>query len=164
MTATATCDDRAERSALGTLSTIRAAYLALQWIELSPPLQDPDDLSDDARDLLAGIGWQEVADDPDSVVEAIRYQMLEMPLDITQHAERSCCWEKRDWQVTEIEFLLSTGGPAVRILARDYDGETASNAVLQYQDWFTPWRDVPTSSDGDEILDWFVGLFCICED
>src|SRR5690606_3875422 len=39
----------------------------------------------------------------------------------------------------EYEILLSTGGPAVRIVGRlNVWGEPETTAVLQYQDWFAP--------------------------
>ena len=135
----------------------------MNWLETPFWKRDGNDLNDDARRLLREKGWDGEDRSADEICDSTKEEMREKPVDITKRAERSC-WGDNGWRVTEVEFLLSTGGPAVRILARDHDGETASNAVLQCQDWYEPWRDVPTSCADDDVLDWFVGLFCIyCE-
>jgi len=45
----------------------------------------------------------------------------------------------------EYEILLCWGGPAVRITGELGGNLEPQTAVLQYQDWFTPW----TAYDGD---------------
>lgn len=50
------------------------------------------------------------------------------------------------FEAEEFELLLCTGGPAVRIRGELSGGEP-SKAILQVQDWFTPWTDVPYSED-----------------
>lgn len=45
----------------------------------------------------------------------------------------------------EFEILLCTGGPAVRIIGELDDYNEPERAVIQYQDWGTPWTDWPTS-------------------
>ncbi|MFA5054513.1 MAG: hypothetical protein WC565_10660 [Parcubacteria group bacterium] len=39
----------------------------------------------------------------------------------------------------EFEILLTTGGPALRIIGELDDYGQANNARLEYQDWGTPW-------------------------
>ena len=41
----------------------------------------------------------------------------------------------------EYEILLSTGGPALRVYGRLGEHGEPESAVLQYQDWGTPWTD-----------------------
>jgi len=49
---------------------------------------------------------------------------------------------------TEYRILLTTGGPAVRIV-----GEIGQSAVLQVQDWGKPWTDyIPDESDYEQVL------------
>lgn len=64
----------------------------------------------------------------------------------------------------EFEIMLSTGGPALRIIG-DIDGVGgASGGVLQWQDWGTPWTDYrDTSDEEDEAISAFVGLFYMGE-
>lgn len=65
---------------------------------------------------------------------------------------------------TEYQVLLSTGGPALRIVG-DLNGysEPDGEARLQHQDWGTPWTDyTPDVAEDDEwedALAWFVGCF-----
>jgi len=60
---------------------------------------------------------------------------------------------RSDWQVpgsqfeaAEYQILLCWGGPSVRIIG-DLDGEQPTTARLEYQDWFTPWEELPTSAE-----------------
>ncbi len=55
-------------------------------------------------------------------------------------------------------LLLSTGGPALRVLVDLDDGEPYQ-CTLQHQDWGTPWIDLPLSEADDEALCWFAALF-----
>ena len=75
--------------------------------------------------------------------EQARDRLEEGPLSferlITDHRHESIQWE----------ILLSTGGPASRVLvSTDYDGHIES-AVYQFQDWFQPWT---AAEDQDEEL------------
>jgi hypothetical protein len=61
-----------------------------------------------------------------------------------------------DWQrpgealeAASYEILLSTGGPACRIVGHLRDG-MPSSAEIEHQDWFTPWRAI----DGDGFQLW----------
>ena len=59
----------------------------------------------------------------------------------------------------EYEILLSTGGPALRIIGDLDDGGMPCGWVLQWQDWGTPWtRYAPLSEDEDNALRDFVTL------
>jgi hypothetical protein len=60
-----------------------------------------------------------------------------------------------EWKATNYELLLSTGGPAVRIVGGLADGEAAS-ARLEVQDWFKPWTEYPTN---DDVLMSYAGCF-----
>jgi len=53
---------------------------------------------------------------------------------------------------TDYLILLCTGGPAVRITGSlDQYGQPAS-AILEYQDWFTPWTEYFTKGSEREAL------------
>ena len=57
----------------------------------------------------------------------------------------------------EFQILLSTGGPALRIIG-DLQGNEPSRARLEFQDWGTPWTQWRRDVD-HEALDWFCSLF-----
>lgn len=59
----------------------------------------------------------------------------------------------------EYEILLSTGGPALRIVGRLDDYCQPMDATLQWQDWGTPWTDHETTEEDDRALMSFVGVF-----
>lgn len=58
----------------------------------------------------------------------------------------------------EFNILLTTGGPAVRIMGELQNGEP-TRAYLQVQDWGTPWTDYYESGIGDTLMT-YVRCFC----
>lgn len=68
--------------------------------------------------------------------------------------------EDRGGAPEEFEILLTTGGPALRIIGElDCHGQPESPR-LQWQDWGTPWTDfTDTSSDDDEAVQTFCQQF-----
>jgi hypothetical protein len=65
---------------------------------------------------------------------------------------------RSDWQApgsrlkaAEYQILLARGGPAVRITG-ELDEEQPTTARIEYQDWFTPWQELPTSPEETETL------------
>jgi hypothetical protein len=74
--------------------------------------------------------------DPDDA----RQQLLDMPLSLQVRSGWTDLGETL--RPEEFEILLSTGGPAVRIVGDlDQNGEPTS-ARLEAQDWFTRWFEV----------------------
>ena len=68
----------------------------------------------------------------------------ELPLEVSV---RCASWSTpHDTLVAdEYRILLCTGGPAVQITG-DYDpGDGPVNTCIQHQNWFTSWRDLPTT-------------------
>jgi hypothetical protein len=68
------------------------------------------------------------------------------------------CQVRSDWEdnaeaFTPAEFglLLTTGGPAVRIIGELDDGEP-TRARLEVQDWGTPWTEHFTTGEDNEAL------------
>lgn len=59
----------------------------------------------------------------------------------------------------EFELLLSTGGPAVRIIGEIENG-CASSVRLQVQDWFKPWTDYYVTGEDREVIDAYCACFC----
>lgn len=60
----------------------------------------------------------------------------------------------------EFAILLRTGGPAVRIRGKLGAHGEPERAWIEYQDWFTPWRELVTREAGamDDLLT-YAGVF-----
>jgi len=50
-------------------------------------------------------------------------------------------------ELEEYQILLSTGGPAVRIVGEFGRFNDPSSGQVQYQDWATPWTPYPLTED-----------------
>jgi hypothetical protein len=90
----------------------------------------------------------EEADDEDAR-EAARERIMEDPLSLRIRSDWHSPGDKSE--AAEYELLLGTGGPAVRIVGT-LDRGDAETAVLEVQDWFTPWTRLVTSTGDDEKL------------
>lgn len=136
-------------SARSQAETIEAAYLAMEWLNTAEGNRDGNALSAEARTLLRGLGWD--GTNVDEITEAITEQMYEEPLSI----EVGGWWSPgEEPEPSEFRILLSTGGPACRLVGSiDCDGTT-----LEAQDWFIPWEAVGVTSAQQEALDWFADL------
>jgi hypothetical protein len=67
---------------------------------------------------------------------------------------------KEEMGPEEFELLLSTGGPATRIVGKVDRGEPTS-ARVEAQDWFLPWTVCPVSSDDEAALLTYCRCFCM---
>jgi hypothetical protein len=84
----------------------------------------------------------------DSEREAAQTAIYEDPLEVEVRGD----WHtvsSRPSKASEFRILLSTGGPAVRIVGELNCYEEADSASVQYQDWFTPWRTLRALSDAE---------------
>lgn len=110
-------------------------------------------LDDDELDELREL--DELAGDCESEGDADQ-RICEDPLSISVRSD----WEVlgAELEPAEYQILLSTGGPASRIVGElDQYGEPAS-ASLEVQDWFTPWTEYEGSDE--EVLLRYAGRFC----
>ena len=129
-----------------------------------------DDLKDD-RDSHVGYGddkatfpkqWaKEFPDDAEELAElteeagdcadedTARERMQDDPLSVLVRSGWSTPGGTADAE--EFELLLTTGGPAVRIRGSLNEHKEPASAVLQAQDWFTPWTDFE-AADEDVLL------------
>lgn len=65
---------------------------------------------------------------------------------------------REDMEPEEFELLLTTGGPAVRIIGEINGGGEFTRPQLQVQDWFKPWTDYNGDSDDEAALE----AYCRC--
>lgn len=91
--------------------------------------------------------------------EALEQECFEMPLEMRMRDD----WypagtEPQDRVPSEVELLLSTGGPACRVWG-DLDRGVVKNAEIQWQDWGTPWTRLVGGGVVGEALDWFANQF-----
>lgn len=86
--------------------------------------------------------------------ENARERIQEDPLSLRIFGEFS----NGEWEVTSYELLLSTGGPAVRIVGELNQHSEPSSARLEVQDWFKPWSEY-IAADSDTLMT-YVQCFC----
>ena len=70
-------------------------------------------------------------------------------------------WHEVGKQATdqEYEILLSTGGPALRIVGELNNYNQPQNAELQWQDWGTPWTVYSLNSQENRFLVEYANCF-----
>ena len=154
--------DHAKRNAAGKLEDLEAFGALLRLAdEHGSGGTVPWDLMDEDNDEEDVKEWREAclevdldhetADDDD-----IRERIDELGLSLNWKAERSGSDE--GWQVCGWEWLLTTGGPACRVLCDN------GRVTMQWQDWGTPWTDLDAAFDEDatrvtDYIDGFSELF-----
>jgi hypothetical protein len=96
-------------------------------------------------------------DDADTLSERLQ----EMPLSVqVRGGWHNAGDDDAAREAVEYEILLSTGGPALRIVGDLGDYSNPTNARLQYQDWGTPWTDYHDMTEAQgEHVEAFAGLF-----
>lgn len=148
--------DSAAANAQAQYETINAYWELAAFFSASA--NDPDvfaDLSRAARQILSDVAGVESFDDLSRHTE-------ETIMDAARDEALSVC-VRSGWTVLgepltadEFEILLSTGGPACRIVGELRDGEPC-HAEIQWQDWGTSWTRLAGQSC--DALDWLAGLF-----
>ena len=68
------------------------------------------------------------------------------------------CSQGEEMEAAEYYILLTTGGPAVRIIGELSGGEVAS-ARLEVQDWGTPWTEYITTGSDNDALETYANCF-----
>lgn len=59
----------------------------------------------------------------------------------------------------EFKVLVTTGGPAFRVIGDLDQHNQPTNVRAEHQDWGTPWTEVDLTNDEQEAVDWFASLF-----
>jgi hypothetical protein len=83
--------------------------------------------------------------------ENIRQEIFDYPLCIQHRSD----WTDIGGKKTgggEFLILLCTGGPACRITGELNEHNDPASAILQYQDWGTPWTEYSLNCEDTEIL------------
>jgi len=136
------------------------AALTLDWDRLEELQEERDDWEPDDND---GQQWDEAnEDDAAELAELLmakgdcedRDDAEQVIRDDPLSLEVRSGWTSpgADMEPEEFCLLLTTGGPAVRIVG-EIDGGEACSARLEVQDWFTPWT-VYRGADEDVLLEY----------
>lgn len=138
--------------------TGRTAYAAIK--EMVDALECDYDALDSLRELADGDRTklypeqleeleelEGLAGDCESEDDA-RERIEEDPLELAVRGDWHAPGQQAE--LAEYRLLLTTGGPAVRIVGDLEDGEPTS-ASLEVQDWFTPWTEYQ-DADQDVLL------------
>ena len=129
--------NHAERNAQAWMDSIKGMIAAMEKAE-----DERDEATFDGETFDAD-GWRE--------------RIQECPLEVSVRAG----WHNPGNKAEDEEFLilLSTGGPALRIVGDLGKYNNPKNPRLQYQDWGTPWTEYATDADQDEALEKFCAQF-----
>ncbi len=148
----------AERNAKGWSDTITAAWEAYGFC-IDEGAGGGKYLSREAKAVLKEQGYD--GTNHDQVAEGIEEAMREAPLSV---AVRSSEWHdpgtSQDLKPDEFQILLSTGGPALRVMGELNGWIEPSRCWLEHQDWGTPWTQYfSRSAERVTALHWFASLF-----
>lgn len=147
-------EDDASRNAAGHAEDIAALHDAWRWLQdanRGPACR----LSRLARGRLHAAGWDGLNDD--QTAEQLEDMARELPLSVLVRSDWVAPDARRpEW--SEYELLLTTGGPALRLVGTLYAYEPDGWPRLEVQDWGTPWMPYGGPVDRDALL-WFAGLF-----
>lgn len=151
-----TTTTHAEQNAQAHLDTISALWELDDF--LNDARRDEDgfsELSAEARELLRDIAgassFDELGRDDG---EAVQDYARELALSVCVRSGWVLVGEPLE--ADEFELLLSTGGPACRVVG-DLRDEEPCRSEIQWQDWGTRWT--PLAGQRCDALDWFAGLF-----
>lgn len=141
-------------NAAGHAELIDALHAAYCWCcddSREPAFQ----LSREARAELHDAGWDGL--NAHQTAERLEDRARELPLSVLVRSDWMAPDARRpEW--AEFELLLTTGGPALRLVGRLYAYEPDGWLRLEVQDWGTPWTPYGGPVDRDALL-WFAGLF-----
>ena len=152
---TTTDTNHAQRTATGHAQTIEALYELHRW-----DANTAKSLTDEAKDILADLAWSNDGSTADAFQDAVTEYAHEMPLTVRIRSD----WHNpgETFTAAEFEILLSTGGPACRIIGELDSGSVAWQSgcrpVIQHQDWFKPWTESSYDIDTNALL-WFCEQF-----
>lgn len=152
--------ERGEENGKGWLQNIREmmdAYKAAQKREGSYFGDDDDDDEDEDQDTDADED-DDAEDYSGSTSDDIRERIEESPLSVQVRDG----WKNPGAESEgpeEFEILLSTGGPALRIIGELDEHLTPYRVQLQHQDWGTPWTDIRLTADDRKIVQAYCEVF-----
>lgn len=136
-------ENHAEQNARGWGETITSlvAALGIDYDKLQE-LRDTDqgDLTDDEREELQELTESATVDGEEfKNQEDVAQRIQESPLSVQVRSGWTNPGEPMEAE--DFEILLSTGGPALRIMGELDEHKQPRRAWLEHQDWGTPWTE-----------------------
>lgn len=111
------------------------------------------------EEMVSALNLAREAGDDEAIEEA-ETRIREAPLSVQVRDGWYSPGEKADTSPDEYEVLLSTGGPALRIIGElDAHAEPDEWPILQWQDWGTQWTPVEVDGSQRKALAVFAGQF-----
>lgn len=154
MNAAAEKVDHGQQNATGWADTIAELVAALECdYDRLEELRDMDaaDMDESERTELVELEAVITIDgDKMADADAVRERIQESPLSVQIRSGWYSPGETPEPH--EFEILLSTGGPALRILGELGEHNEPTRAWLEYQDWGTPWTHYYRADFGDTLL------------
>jgi hypothetical protein len=148
-------DDRGRRSAISQAECIADWYAIAQFAR--EEIEGSELTRGQKRELrdIAGGDWdgKSYSELLESTEERVREDALSVEVRSDWHTPGE---ESTD---TEYTILLSTGGPACRIIGDLNRYGRPGSAKVQFQDWFAPWDDLHSSEYDEDALLWYASQF-----
>ena len=110
-----------------------------------------------AERVLA-LQWARDADDS-RLIENEETAIQESPLSVRVRSGWVNVGEESKFEPEEFEILMSTGGPAVRIMGTLNEYREVDTARIEWQDWFKPWTVDELDVEESETLLEFCRVF-----
>ena len=107
--------------------------------------------------LYSGADPQTVDGETFDDADALRERMEQMPLAVSVRSGWSTPYDTLT--PSEYQILLTTGGPALRIVGDLSEHGEPETARLEYQDWCTPWTSYTLAQAEERRALAFAGLF-----
>jgi len=93
-----------------------------------------------------------IDEDNQDKLEQLETEIFESPLSIMIRDGWRTPGVMTEEGAEEYEILLCTGGPAVKIVGEISQFGEPDTAIIQHQDWGTPWIDLFTTTEEDTYL------------
>lgn len=149
-------NNHAEGNAKGHAQTIEALYELSRWGD-----DQSQPLTNEAQSILDDLTVSKYGSYTEALQLAITEYAQEIPLTVLVRSG----WYvpgTPEGEPEEFEILLSTGGPACRIIGELNRGSVSCQSghtpTIQHQDWFKPWSDSTYDINPDALL-WFCEQF-----
>lgn len=153
MTTTQQQTNYADANAKAHAEIIEALYELACWDFSTGEVPQP--LTETADDILQGLDLIKYGSYAEAVQLAVTQYVQEMPLSVRVRSD----WHSpgETFEAAEFQILLSTGGPACRIIGELNRG-SVERPVLQHNHWFEPWPESCYDIDTDALI-WFCEQF-----
>jgi hypothetical protein len=134
-------ENHAEQNARGWSETIKQMVAALEvdYDQLQDLRDEETKGKAEDAELLELEAAATIDGDLMKDADAVRERIQESPLSVEVRSGWASPGD--DMQAEEFCILLSTGGPALRIIGELDEHKQPRRAWLEYQDWGTPWTE-----------------------